>query len=469
MRRRVASLAAAGAISALAGAAATAPPVEDPGGGGLPIPRATAQDPIADLTAWGPPGDAAPRAAADALSPDPVARGRYLVDAGDCRACHTNPGGAPFAGARPIGTPFGVIYSSNITPDPKTGIGAWSADQFYAALHTGVRPDGARLYPAFPYPHFTHMPCADVDALRAYLATVPPVTQVKPPNRLPFPLNLRVVMRIWNALYFRPGVFQPDPARSQEWNRGAYLVLGPGHCGACHTPMNLLGAEKSKAAFEGGTLDDWVALNLTDHPRDGLASWSQDDLVEYLRTGRNARATASGSMGEVVYQSTSRMSAPDLAAIATYLKALPGAGPTPVATAPDAATLRAGEAIYVDTCAACHRADGEGAPRLFPPLKGAAAVQSKDSTTVVRIILGGARSVPTPGRPTPLAMPSFAWKLNDQQIASVATYVRETWGNASPAVSATQVASLRRKYGGDQAPPRPIAPEPTVRTSRWGG
>ncbi|HEY2356765.1 MAG TPA: cytochrome c [Phenylobacterium sp.] len=448
MGRPLATLIVIAGMSVLGGAAVTAPPAPDPGGGGLAIPRATAQNPTADLPSWGAPTNAEPVAAADAASSDPVARGRYLVDAGDCMACHTNPGGAPFAGARPISTPFGVIFSSNITPDLKTGIGSWSADQFYKALHHGVRRDGARLYPAFPYPHFTHMPRADVEAMRAYLATVPPIEQATPPNRLPFPLNIRFVMRIWNALYFRSDTFQPDPARSPEWNRGAYLVQGPGHCGACHTPTNLLGAETSNRPFEGGKLDDWVALKLTNDQRDGLANWSQAEIVDYLRTGRNAHTTASGSMGEVVYASTSRMSDRDLRAIATYLKVLPGAGPTAATTTPDVATLRAGEAIYVDTCTACHRADGEGSPRLFPPLKGDAALQSKDPTTVVRIILAGARSVPTPGKPTPIAMPSFAWKLDDQEIASVATYVRESWGNAAPAVSATQVARLRGKYGG---------------------
>ena len=437
-------------MSALAAAVVASPipgPVPDPGGGAIATPRATAKDATAEATTWGPPNAGAePAAAADALSADPVARGRYLIVAGDCRSCHTNPGGAAFAGARPIGTPFGDIYSSNITPDRRTGIGSWTDDQFYKALHEGVRPDGARLYPAFPYPHFTRLSRADADAMRAYLATVPPVSQVKPANRLPFPLNLRFMMRIWDALYFRPGTFQPDPARSAEWNRGAYLVDGPGHCGACHTPMNLLGAERQDRAFQGGKLDDWVTVNITGAGRDGLASWSQVDLVEYLRTGRNARASASGSMQEVVYESTSRMSDADLAAIATYLRTIPGSGAAPDAGAPDAAALRAGEAIYLDACAACHKSNGEGAPRLFPPLKGSASLQSKDPTTVVRVILEGARSVPTPGRPTPLAMPAFGWKLTDDQIASVASYIRNSWGNLTPAVAERDVSRLRRRH-----------------------
>jgi mono/diheme cytochrome c family protein len=210
--------------------------------------------------------------------------------------------------------------------------------------------------------------------------------------------------------------------------------------------MNFLGAEKAGQAFQGGKLEGWVTLNLTDAARQGLASWSQADLVEYLRTGRNARAAASGSMSEVIYGSTSRMSDRDLQAIATYLKALPGAGSPSSRAPPDVAALRAGEAIYVDTCAACHRADGEGTPRFFPPLKGDASLQARDPATVVRIILAGTRSVPTPGKPTPLAMPGFAWKLDDEQIASVASYIRNNWENAAPAVSAAQVGKLRRRY-----------------------
>ena len=445
MGQSLATLAIAAGLWGLA-AGSSAAPNSGPGGGAIGIPPATARDATADLVTWGlPNGGAEPSGAADAISSDPVARGRYLVDAGDCQACHTNPGGAPFAGARPIGTPFGIIYSANITPDAKTGIGSWTADQFYEALHKGVRADGARLYPAFPYPHFTQLTRADADAVRSYLATVPPILQVKPSNRLPFPLNLRFVMRIWNALYFRPGAFQPDPAKSEAWNRGAYLVQGPGHCGACHTPMNFLGAEKADRAFQGGKLEGWVTLNLTGAERQGLASWSQADLIEYLRTGRNARAAASGSMSEVIYDSTSRMSDRDLEAIAIYLKALPGVG-SPSRAPADVAALRAGEAIYVDTCAACHKADGEGTPRFFPPLKGDASLQAKDPGTVVRIILTGTRSVPTPGKPTPLAMPGFAWKFDDQQIASVASYVRNSWNNAAPAVSAAQVGKLRRRY-----------------------
>ena len=412
------------------------------GGGGVAIPPATDQLPTANLPTWGPPG--APPDAVDAVSADPVAHGRYLAVTGDCAACHTRVGGAPYAGGRGINTPFGAIFSSNITPDPATGIGAWSADDFYRAIHKGVGHGGKRLYPAFPYPYFTHITRADSDDLFAYLRTVPAVADTPPPNKLPFPLNIRFLMRIWNALFFKPGAFAAEPARSAEWNRGAYLVQGPGHCGACHTPKNFLAADKAGRALQGGKLDNWTAVNLTGDVRDGLGGWSKADIVEYLRTGRNARTSASGGMTEVVYRSTSRMSDADLAAMATYLKDAAPSGRT-APQAADAAAMRAGEAIYLDSCAACHRADGKGVPRLFPPLSGDAAVQSADATTITRMILTGSRSIPTPGAPTPLAMPPYGGKLTNAQVASVATYVRNSWGNAAPAVTASQVAALRRR------------------------
>jgi len=416
------------------------------GGAGLAIPPASAELSTADVAAWSlSPAAAAAAAAADAASVDPVAHGRYLATAGNCGDCHTNPGGAAYAGARPIQTPFGVIYSANITPDPETGIGGVSPDRFYRAMHTGIGHLGEPLYPAFPYTYFTHISRRDSDDLRAYLMSLPAVRQAKPANRLPFPLNVRFVMRIWNALYFRPGSFTPDPAKSEAWNRGAYLVTGPGHCGACHTPKNLLVADKTSQALQGGTLDNWNALNLTGDLRDGLGAWSADDVVQFLRTGRNGRASASGNMTEVIYNSTSRMSEADLRAIAIYLKDLPPSGRPPQTASTDAAALGAGQAIYVDTCAACHRTLGRGDPGYFPPLGGDAAVQARDPTTILRIILQGARATPTPERPTPLAMPPFAWKLTDQQVADVTSYVRASWGNAASPVSASQVGRLRRR------------------------
>ena len=458
MGSRIPAIAFSIALASFVAACATAsyrdvaPPVpqgaDNPGGGAIGLPPANADDLTADAAAWGPAADAAaPPDAPGQLSDDPVALGRYLVDAGDCQSCHTAPGGTPFAGARGIRTPFGIIYSANITPDPKTGIGTWSEADFYRAMHKGIAHGGKNLYPAFPYTYFTRMSRPDVDAIYAYLRTLPPTYQVKPANKLPFPLNIRPLMAIWNALFFKPGEFRPNPAMSAEWNRGAYLVWGPGHCGGCHTPKNLLLADRNGHALQGAKLNDWVALDLTEDPRKGLAGWSNGDVVEFLRSGRNAHAAASGSMQEVIYYSTSRMSDSDLAAIATYLKQLPPRRRMKGFNPPSAAAMTAGEAIYTDTCAACHGANGEGQPRTFPPIAGDASVQARDPTTIVRIILAGSRSVPTPAAPTPLAMPAFDWKLDDSEVAAVATYVRNAWGNAAPEVKARTVAKLRRRYG----------------------
>jgi len=378
-----------------------------------------------------------------------AARGAYLVTLGDCMPCHTAAGQEQFAGARALNTPFGVVYSANITPERETGIGNWTSDQFYRALHEGIRADGAHLYPALPYPYFTRMSRADSDALYAYLMTLKPVHKVTPSNKLPFPFNVRALIGVWNAMNFKEGEFQRDATKSPEWNRGAYIVTGPGHCGGCHTPKNFLGGDETSRALGGGLLDTWFAANLTQDPRSGIEKWTSDDIVEYLRNGRNARATASGSMQEVVVYSTSHMSDSDLAAIAVYLKDQAGRGEDRDQPGPQAVAMRAGEAIFVDVCTACHRSEGKGVPRFFPPLQGDTTVQSRDPTTIIRIVLEGSQSPPTDGRPTPLSMPAFGWKLNDQQIADVLTYIRNSWGNRAAAVEKSAVVKLRRETGTD--------------------
>jgi mono/diheme cytochrome c family protein len=257
-----------------------------------------------------------------------IERGHHLVDAGDCVACHTDPGGQKFAGGRPIETPFGTIFSPNITRDRETGIGAWSDADFYRAMHDGIAPDGTRLYPAFPYPYFTKLTRDDVMAIRAYLNTVPAVKHKTHRTQLDWPLNYRVTMRGWDLLFFKPGTFKPDPEKSAEWNRGAYLVQGAGHCGACHTPKNTLGADEKSKALRGGRFANWLAPEITNNMRTGTGSWSVDDIVEYLKTGRNKHSGASGPMGEVVANSTSKLPDSDLRAIATYIKDVDG-GPSP--------------------------------------------------------------------------------------------------------------------------------------------
>ena len=311
-------------------------------------------------------------------------------------------------------------------------------------MHEGKGAHGENLYPAFPYPWFTKVSRADSDALLAYLRTVPAVNAAPPSNRLPFPLNIRMAVSGWNALFFKPAAWTPDPAHGADWNRGSYIVNSLGHCGACHTPKNPLGADKKGVAFQGGLLDDWYAPDLTGDTHFGLGGWSRAEVVAFLKTGRNAYAQATGAMGEVVSDSTSWMSDGDLNAVAVYLKSLPPGG-EPAIPAPDAKAMRAGEAIYFDACTGCHREGGRGEPGVFPPLAGAADVQSPNPNNTVRVILEGARTAPTPAHPTPHAMPSFAWKLSDEEIADVATYVRNAWGDRAASVDPGAGSKLRRK------------------------
>jgi mono/diheme cytochrome c family protein len=374
-----------------------------------------------------------------------IERGRYLTVAGDCASCHTVPGSSePFGGGRPIETPFGVVVGANITPDRETGIGAWSDELFLIALREGRGHGGALLYPAMPYPYYTKVTERDGLAIRAYLNTVQPVRNRVVSNQLPFPFDVREEMKVWNALYFRSGEFKPDAAKSAEWNRGAYLVEGLGHCGACHTPKTTLGGDDLKHAFQGYTLQGWFAPNITNDNERGLGGWTVADIVSYLKAGHNAATAATGIMAEEISLSSSQMTDADLTAIATYLKDLPGqAGPSPAALSASDPTMVAGGAIYADECSACHGMDGKGVPLLFPSLAGSPNVRSIDPTSLIRVVMEGARSVATAGEPTGPGMPSFAWKLNDAELAAVLTYVRNGWGSAAPAVDAAQVGSVR--------------------------
>lgn len=360
-----------------------------------------------------------------------VERGRYLANAADCGSCHTVPGSDhPFSGGRPIETPFGVLVSPNITPDRETGIGAWSDEEFEAAVRNGRRRDGKRLYPAMPFPYFARMTPEDVKDVRAYLSTIEPVRNPVSVNHLPFPLNRRMAMTVWDKLYFAPGMFKEEPSKSKQWNRGAYLVQGPGHCGACHTPKTFLGGDETSEPLQGYTLQGWVAPDITSG-QGPLAQWSAEDLAQYLKAGHNRFAAAAGLMSEVVELSTSKLSDDDVKAMAVYLKDV--SGPKSAAdSSADARVLTAGGAIYQDLCSACHKPDGTGVPNLIPDLTQAATVNTGDPTTVLRVILQGAQSVATDREPTGPAMPAFGWQLNDAQVAAVATYVRNHWGKAPP-------------------------------------
>lgn len=409
--------------------------------------------------------------AACPATPDPlVEQGRYLAAAGDCVACHTRPGGAAFAGGRALDTPFGVIYSANITPERDTGIGAWTEAEFARALREGMGRDGRHLYPAFPYTAYTRVSDADAKALYMYLRSLPSVRYTPPENRMRFPFGIRPLLAGWKALYLDATRYRADPKQSAEWNRGAYLVQGLGHCGACHSPRNVFGAERTDRALTGGTLlseiDDevvegritpmdertvrpWSAPNLTSS-RAGLAAWSLDDLIAYLRSGHSARAGAFGPMSEVIGNSTSKLSDGDLRAMAVYLKSLPAAGEPP--PRPDAARLLAGETVYTTRCADCHQPTGLGVPqkpgapagKTAPPLVGNAALQAPDPATLINVILYGAHEAKPSDQTWPL-MSGFELSvgLDDEQIAVLCTYLRNTWGNAAGPVDAAAVSRQR--------------------------
>jgi mono/diheme cytochrome c family protein len=385
----------------------------------------------------------APAALAQELVLSQVERGRYLTATANCLGCHTDleNEGPPFGGGRE--PPFGVIVSPNITFDHETGIGDWSRDDFWGALHEGVRKDGAQLYPAMPYVYFTRMPREDVDAIYDYLATVEPVVaEIVPEEDLPAVLRIREAVRAWKLLHFDQGVFTPDESQSPEWNRGAYLVQGPAHCGGCHTGKNALGGDQASEYLRGGVLEHWHAPNIRGGEHGGIAHWSADDIVQFLGEGRNAHTGAMSRMGEVVALSTQHLTADDLAAIATYLKSLDDEE-REAPEAPDEARAEAGAVIYFDNCAACHKSDGSGVPEFFAVLDGSNKLNADDPTTVLRIILEGAQAKPTAARPTPLSMPAYHWKLDDDEIADLVTYLRSAWSNRAAPVSSSAVADLR--------------------------
>lgn len=371
-------------------------------------------------------------------------RGRYITATANCRACHTAHDGQPFAGSRAMQTPFGTIYTPNITFDEKTGLGLWTKDQFYRALNEGISRDGSHLYPAFPYAHFTKMPREDVDAVYDYLAARPRIVKQKPDNNLLFPLEWRQLVGAWKTMFFRKGAFTPNPVQSDEWNRGAYLVQGPGHCAGCHTPKNLAGADKKSSDLMGGVLENWAAPNIRGGRNGGLEGWSKDEIVAFLKTGRNNHTGAMTRMGEVISYSTQHMTKQDLTAIATYLKSLDSPSRSAVLR-PTAEAMRAGGAIYADNCSACHVSDGVGVPNIFARLAGSNKLNDADPTTVIRILLEGARATPTAARPTAFSMPAFGWKLTDEQIASVISFVRASWGNKGAPVEADDVRRMRNQ------------------------
>lgn len=380
-----------------------------------------------------------------------IAKGQYLAKAGDCIACHTDPGGALFAGGRAMATPFGTIYSSNITPDPATGIGKWSADDFYKTMHEGRFPDGGLIYPVMPFASCTKVTRADSNAIFAFLRSVPPVQYPNRPNELRFPYNNRQLILGWRTLFFEEGEYQPDPKRSEEWNRGAYLVAGLGHCAMCHSPINALGGTSESAAFEGGLipLQNWYAPSLTSNKEAGLGEWNIDEIVGLLRNGASHRGAVYGPMAEVTFNSLQYLSDADVRAMAIYLKSLaagspPGPESSGVSSSENSLLMSLGLTVYQARCASCHSSDGRGMPPDYPPLTGNPSIQMESAVNPIRMVLNGGFPPGTDGNPEPYGMPPFAQTLSDDEVAAVVTYIRAAWGNRGTAVSAAQANELRK-------------------------
>ena len=356
-----------------------------------------------------------------------IARGEYLARAGDCVACHSQQGGKPFAGGRAMATPFGSFYVPNITPDDETGIGHWTADEFYRMMHTGVSRDGALMYPVMPFASYTKVTRADSDAIFSYLMSVPPVKQANRPHALSFPFNQRDVLIGWRTLYFKAGEYVDEPGQSAQWNRGAYLVQGLGHCAMCHTAINALGGSSESKAFEGGMIpnQNWYAPSLTSNREAGLGSWETQDIADLLQVGASHRGAVYGPMAEVVYNSLQYLSDEDAQAMAVYLKALPQrdspAPPTSQARLVDPSVLELGRKVYALQCAVCHGDEGKGQTPAYPPLAGNPSITMATPVNSIRMVLNGGYAPGTRKNPRPHGMPPFSHLLNDDEVAAVVT------------------------------------------------
>jgi mono/diheme cytochrome c family protein len=396
-----------------------------------------------------------------AAETDLIKQGEYLARAGDCVACHTAKGGKPFAGGLPMETPIGVIYSTNITPD-KTGLGDYSFEDFDKAVRHGVAKSGSTLYPAMPYPSYARVSESDMQALYAYfMKGVEPVAQANKDSDIPWPLSMRWPLTAWRWM-FAPAVedYQAVAGSDPVISRGAYLVEGLGHCGACHTPRALTMQEKALSAQDGSAflsgsapLEGWIAKSLRGDHKDGLGSWSEEQLVQFLKTGRSDRSAVFGGMSDVVVHSMQYLSQDDLTAIARYLKSLPAVDPKDQPHQYDKQVAQAlwkgddsqrGASVYIDNCAACHRTDGHGYTRVFPALAGNPVLQTADATSLINIVLNGGTLPATHAAPSTFTMPAFAWRLSDQEVADVVSFIRGSWGNQGGPVKASDVADLRK-------------------------
>ena len=407
---------------------------------------------VAGIIAWQQPGmlPSNPAAVATSATTQVINTGEYLARAGDCVACHTAPGGKEFAGGRAMPTPFGALYVPNITPDDETGIGQWTADEFYRMMHTGVSRDGTLLYPAMPFASYTKVTRADSDAIYAYLMSVPPVKQKNRPHELKFPFNNRDLLIGWRTLYFQQGEYVPDPSQSPQWNRGAYLVQGLGHCSMCHTAINALGGSSESKAFEGGMIpnQNWYAPSLTSNREAGLGNWEIKDITDLLQVGVSHRGTVYGPMAEVVYNSLQYLTDEDVTAMAVYLKALPqrDAEPPPTSQArlvqPEVMEL--GRKVYARQCAMCHGNEGKGFPPAYPPLAGNQSITMATPVNPIRMVLNGGYPPGTRKNPRPHGMPPFAHILDDNEVSAVVTYIRVAWDNSGTPVTPAQANALRK-------------------------
>ena len=386
--------------------------------------------------------------AAAAPSDSLIARGAYLARAGNCQTCHTALGGQPYAGGLGIATPFGTVFTSNLTPDNKTGIGMWSSSHFWRAMHNGRSKDGRLLYPAFPYTSYTQVTRDDSDALFAYLGSLPAVVQPNQPHALRFPYQSQAALAVWRALYFSPGVYEPDTAHSAEWNRGAYLVKGLGHCAACHTARNALGASDAGLDLAGGLIpmQNWYAPSLTSPYEAGVSDWDKQHIVALLKNGVSPRASVTGPMAEVVQRSTQYLSDADLGAMAQFLKELPAshtAPPEPAAIKTQGESVERAAKLYEQHCAQCHGAKGEGIANAYPALAGNRAVTMGQASNLVQIVLNGGYAPATQGNPRPFGMPPFVLVLNDADMALVLTHIRQSWGNRASEITPVEVNRIR--------------------------
>ncbi|QHD06425.1 c-type cytochrome [Pseudomonas sp. R76] len=387
------------------------------------------------------------------FDPALVSRGEYVARVSDCVACHSLPGKAPFAGGLEMATPLGAIHATNITPDRDTGIGAYTPADFDRAVRHGVAPGGRRLYPAMPYPSYAKLSDDDMRALYAFfMKGVEPAKQANLPSSIPWPLNMRWPIALWNGMFAPNATYAAKPNQDALWNRGAYIVQGPGHCGSCHTPRGLAFNEKAldetgAPYLAGGLLDGWYAPSLRQDHNTGLGRWSEEEIVRFLKTGRNQHAVVYGSMTEAFNNSTQFMSDEDLNAIARYLKSLPGDpqrdGSPWQYQAANAHVDAPGARTYATRCASCHGLDGKGQPEWMPPLAGATSALAKENASAINITLNGSQRIVTAGVPDAYRMPAFREQLSDEEIAQVLSYVRGTWGNHGGAVDAAAVNKLR--------------------------